>query len=264
MYINPFGGQMMALERKKNAPNLEARELLSEKIFTVRDAGISYRVLNHWSEIGLIEDTREYEAGWRKLSVADLLWIRIIQELRKFGLPLEKLAVVRSSLFGDEWSGSVIEDAIDACMSYMPMCIFVYETGMAEIECPLGLDDLDTGYGYLNYIRINLNLLWYELSGDAADPYFDRIKEAQSGDISAQEEAEGYVLGLMRSDEAHEININRHPAKSTIQIDVTKRIEGVQRVSEMYKDLSFGELHINLEGGKPVATKITKKKRIKK
>lgn len=75
------------------------KEHLSKPRWTVQDTDISYRVINHWASHGLIDGVRRQEKGWRKFNDFELLWINIIDELRKYGLSLEQIKNTKDSLF---------------------------------------------------------------------------------------------------------------------------------------------------------------------
>lgn len=55
--------------------------------------GESYRVLNHWRTEGIIPERIN-----TRLSVVELVWIRIVQELRRFGLSLEAIKKVHAEI----------------------------------------------------------------------------------------------------------------------------------------------------------------------
>ena len=73
-----------------DSPNLVAfREAINKKTNTVNDSGATYRLINHWADGGLIEDSRlDSKKGWRRLSFLDLVWIQVLVELRKYGVAI--------------------------------------------------------------------------------------------------------------------------------------------------------------------------------
>jgi DNA-binding transcriptional MerR regulator len=76
----------------------DIRAKLTEKKKTVSETDESYRTINSWSEAGLLLE-EERENGWRKFSLLDLCWLRVIRELRKIGFSLEQLSNLKSHLF---------------------------------------------------------------------------------------------------------------------------------------------------------------------
>src|SRR5258705_3976650 len=58
---------------------------------------ITYRQLNSWDSEGLLTIPRE-NREWRRFSIMDAIWVKIIHELREFGFPIEKIKKVKESL----------------------------------------------------------------------------------------------------------------------------------------------------------------------
>jgi DNA-binding transcriptional MerR regulator len=64
---------------------------------------LSYRIINHWEKNGLIEVERgEDGKGWRKFSLMDAMWISVIIELRKFGVSIENLNLIKNQLYHND------------------------------------------------------------------------------------------------------------------------------------------------------------------
>ncbi len=63
-----------------------------ERRWSVSDVGVPPRWINHWDRARVLMDLEREGTGWRKFSFIDYVWLRIVCELRAFGLPL---AVVR-------------------------------------------------------------------------------------------------------------------------------------------------------------------------
>lgn len=67
----------------------EYNTLLREKMFALKDTGISSRVFNLWKKVGLVDTPlSSAEHGWIKFSFSDYIWLKIIQDLRSFGCSL--------------------------------------------------------------------------------------------------------------------------------------------------------------------------------
>jgi DNA-binding transcriptional MerR regulator len=77
---------------------VKTRESISDKRYKASDTEITYRTLNSWSEAGLLNEPSDREAGWRKFSLADICWVIILSELRKLGLSLEKLKILKDTV----------------------------------------------------------------------------------------------------------------------------------------------------------------------
>lgn len=96
-YLQHPAEEALALTNLFNDPKWI--ELSHQKTYLVKEWGdASYRQINHWSSIGLIDDPRK-SRKWRKFSFIDLTWIKILQTLRSFGFSNEKLALTKECLF---------------------------------------------------------------------------------------------------------------------------------------------------------------------
>ena len=77
----------------------ELADGLLKRLFIGTDTGPSYRVLNHWGNVGLIDEHREEGQRWRRFTFVEFIWVRMIDEMRKVGLPVEVIKTVKASLF---------------------------------------------------------------------------------------------------------------------------------------------------------------------
>lgn len=76
------------------------KQYFGNKGYTLGDTDLTGRVLNHWTNYELLPDHRlESGKGWRNFSIVDLIWIRVLIELREIGLGLEKLKNSYKSIF---------------------------------------------------------------------------------------------------------------------------------------------------------------------
>lgn len=119
--------------------NLNITEQLNNQKHTIREENISSRVLNHWYEMGIITDDRENKKGWKKFSLSELVWIRIVLKLRNFGLDLKRIKKVKEQIHLYYKKGSVSKcPLLDfyilvAISSSIPVKFIVFESGQAEI-----------------------------------------------------------------------------------------------------------------------------------
>jgi len=64
----------------------------------LKDTGVSSRILSHWKEKGILSSRIIIHKGWNKFGFGDYIWIKIVQELRAFGLPLKTIKKVKDYL----------------------------------------------------------------------------------------------------------------------------------------------------------------------
>jgi len=68
------------------------QELLKDKIYTIKDTGLTYRQANHWRKVGLIcRDRLKSAKTWSKFTFLEVFEIGIYLHLRELGVSLEKL-----------------------------------------------------------------------------------------------------------------------------------------------------------------------------
>lgn len=81
---------------------LTVRQYLGNKKYKVSDTNETYRVINSWSDSGLLLNENGRDNSWRKFSLTDMIWLQILKELRELGLGLDKLRNLKESLFKKE------------------------------------------------------------------------------------------------------------------------------------------------------------------
>lgn len=73
-------------------------EQVLEKRWSVSDVGVPSRWISHWDRARVLMDVEREGAGWRKFSFIDYIWLRIVCELRDFGLGLPAIRQVKDML----------------------------------------------------------------------------------------------------------------------------------------------------------------------
>lgn len=98
-YFMPKGEVYLATFSKYfSGENFNNRIILNMRSYTVGTSNISYRVINHWDKAGLLPQCLKDGAGWRKFSLVEMVWLKIIQRFREYGFSLDKIARVKKSL----------------------------------------------------------------------------------------------------------------------------------------------------------------------
>lgn len=65
-------------------------QVLRQRNNEVRDA-VSYRTLNHWDSLDLIQCERDSGKGWRRFNAKEALWVSVIRKFRDLGVSHEKI-----------------------------------------------------------------------------------------------------------------------------------------------------------------------------
>ena len=77
----------------------ELYEVLNEQRLSAKDTGVNYRVINHWDEKGIIRFSRTNKDSNRKFSFIDFIWIKVVNELRSFGVKLPVIQKIASDIY---------------------------------------------------------------------------------------------------------------------------------------------------------------------
>ncbi len=77
----------------------ELYELLNEEKLSAKDTGVNYRVISHWDDKGIIRFSRENEEANRKFSFVDFIWIKVVNELRSFGIQIPVIKKMADDIY---------------------------------------------------------------------------------------------------------------------------------------------------------------------
>lgn len=80
--LNLLIGIRREVDTAKITGNIHRRQ------FTMKDAGVSSRLLNHWEKSGLLMEQYE-ERKWKKFNLMEYTWLKIITEMRRYDLSHE-------------------------------------------------------------------------------------------------------------------------------------------------------------------------------
>jgi DNA-binding transcriptional MerR regulator len=139
---------------------------LSEQTHKIGEEKLSSRVLNHWYEVGILKDDRPNGKGWKKFSISELIWIRVVIKLRGFGLDLARIKKVKEEIDIYNSSKSISHcPLLDfhiflAISSSIPVKLVVFESGEANVVRQIDID-IANQLGMLkeDFISIDLNKL---------------------------------------------------------------------------------------------------------
>ena len=66
--------------------------------FHIKEVGISSKAITDWTKLGLLND--EFQKGkWREFSFIEAIWVKFIEELKFFGMPIEGIKGLKETLF---------------------------------------------------------------------------------------------------------------------------------------------------------------------
>jgi hypothetical protein len=246
------------------SPDLERfREAINSKRNTVNDSGATYRLINHWADEGLIEDSRQdAKKGWRRLSFLDLVWIQVLVELRKYGVPLDLLRLARSAIFEVPDNPTIVkpdfEYAIASCLRQSPLrfLIVFFSDGFAEVtdEGTLELGVKSTLFTSNSYLLVDLNQCCKSVSPKTPLPSF-RVNNS----LSDEEET---LIESIRSGEYDVVEVHGADGKiDRIKCRVTTN-KLAERLDELAKRIKYGDFTVKIQDGKATLTEVTESKKV--
>ncbi len=231
---------------------------INEKKFTAKETDISYRTLNHWSEIGLIDDEREEGKGWRKFSILDVVWIHVISALRNFGFSMEQLLKAKTSLlettyeFDDANRPSVLENMqISAFEFYLATALMhktavflrVLESGESEMLTYEEYQYEITNSELAHHLIIDLTLIIRKIFPSSSyTPQYGPTEELSSEEME--------VLFMLRTGNFHRITARKKGGKITM-IEAEEFITGKTHV-DILKEEDYQKVEITKQDGKTV------------
>src|SRR5437868_12390306 len=71
--------------------------VLKEPRLYLKDTGISSRNISHWKNYDLLYTKKEAD-GWNTFNFFDYIWLKALEEMRKFGLPLNTIKGIKKTL----------------------------------------------------------------------------------------------------------------------------------------------------------------------
>lgn len=251
--INPFVNELINFHTicEKN-PNILKE--INNPVFTIKDTGRTYRVINHWESLGLINNERvQSSQGWRKFSAIDIAWLAIVKALREFGLSSDKIKITKQYL--EQIIASVptltwLEYAF--CRAYglrnrgkRDTYLLVFHEGDAiivssgELKVTKMLSQLPD-----SYITIYLNSLFSNA--------FTLSKMSQTPENSFElSEEEVKILSEIRSSGADKVTVKLKNGKVSL---IEKIFEGkkddFKSLHELIGGINHGEATLKIENGK--------------
>lgn len=235
---------------------------LNEKKYTSKDNEISYRIINHWASLGLIKSGASGANGWHKFSLLDLLWVLVLSELRKYGMPLDRLKEVQKYLFNSPLPPYNPEPAF-AYYTFLafnnnPVFLIVFENGF--VTTTGGNETLETQWKISNslekysYITINLNGLLNKLLKHTEEkPIFAMVSDLDKSEKS--------IVEALRQGKFEKVTITFRDKKPLL-LEGTEILPNSSNIEKILKEYGYENIEFKTEEGKIVKIVRTVKDKI--
>lgn len=231
---------------------------LNEKKHRLESGNVSYRILNHWEQKGLLSSNRPEGKGWRKYSVIDVIWVHIITRLREFGYPLEKIYLVKEFLSispNPNKPFPLLEFYIASAYAKVPSFLAVFANGEAH-PCKLSEFENSRSFGFVkgDALLISINEILQKLNpGKDMRPDYSRNYELSSEEVS--------LIVAIRLNNWSEIRIRGKQGKINM-IERTEDVDPDTRIIEILRSGDYQTIDVKQEDGKVVSVKRTIKKKM--
>lgn len=155
------------LDEEKSNYLIALINIIYEPRFYLKDIGVNGKVMNDWIKYSLVDETKE-KGTWRKYTLKEAIWIKLIEELRFFGIPLKTIKIIKSDFY--DTNQDLLKEAITFFKSNKEKnetYRIVYES-YKSIQ--LAFPDQQSK-GFLNYINPFSTIIAHTLSG-SINPVF--------------------------------------------------------------------------------------------
>jgi DNA-binding transcriptional MerR regulator len=241
-----------------HAENLqEARKRQNKKHLRMQDTDTAYRVVNYWTEYGVLEDSRKNKDEWRKFSILDLYWITIIHTLRNYGVSLDTIKSVYKKLFQekDSFERGLFEMSIPECLEHKPMFFILFPDDNFGIVNFQELVISEQMYNLDTYIKINLNNIVYHLyKVEDKTIHFEPTLSLSNEELD--------LIEKYRSGKFESITVEAS-SKDTVLIKGVKNFDVKERMVDILKSAKYQDLEVKQENGKVSNIKQTVKTKVK-
>lgn len=241
----------------KNLSTNKISTILNNKERNIKFNTVSYRQLNSWGEQGLLTNERD-DRTWRKFSIMDALWVKVIQELREFGLGWEQIANAKESLSVDSNDYGVQMPILEFYTAFaignkMPILLMVFKDGVCV---PANFTQYKVAREFSeveNHLQINLNAILQSFFPDV-----DLKPNQHYQENLSIEEVE--LLAFIRVKQFEKVEVRYKDGKMDL-IEGMESVSNRKRIDEILKEQKFASIELIEEDGKVtrVLRKIKKK-----
>lgn len=233
----------------------------NDRRHTVGETKISYRAINHWGESGLLPDGCKDASGWKKFTLVEVIWLRIIERMRGFGLPLNNIKAVKENIM--EWDSKeerykYFEYYLaEALSTKYDSYIVILSDGVADLASSMELQNTKALLGPKHLLLISLKAVLKEFG----------FKVPGSSDLIALTDAEKDLLGSIRFENNDEVKA-KVAGGEILETEATRVYKDLPKnheiTDEFRKGRLYGRVETNFEDGRSQSVRTTKKRRFKK
>jgi DNA-binding transcriptional MerR regulator len=233
------------------------RKILTSKKHRIDSESFTYRIINHWEKHDLIEAEREGGTGWRKISLLDGVWLRILNELRGFGLSIETIKALKKNLKylleNEAWElfefyvahAMVPKDAVYLLAFKDGTCELVTQ---GEYGSALNMGTLE------NHLKISINEILSKMF-----PKKDLVpKDLQ---LISLNDKERKILSILRFENFDSIKITRKNGEMNL-VEISKTENISEKFQELVKKGDYQKIEFIVDDNKVRTIKRSEKRKL--
>jgi len=242
---------------------------MKNKHYTIKNLpGASYRLINHWESLGLLDDCRcKQGTGWRYFSLEDMMLIRIFETMRSFGMNTEQMLKTKECLFlepqGTVNKFSILDGIIFKMVAHGEKGHLHLIIDTDGIAVPMSLKSIDDSREMhlfpTHYISIDLNVLFYSCM-KPVEKYIRR-PEIKQGKLTHIEKT---IIDELRTRQNEKLTIeaDENGLPKYMVTEQVKNVKGMSRNKLRDINTQFGEMNVAFADGKPVSVRVKRRKKL--
>lgn len=226
-------------------------KVLNDSERKVKLKSITYRQVNSWEEQELLTIKRK-DRGWRKFSIMEAVWLKIVAELRDFGFPIESIKATKESLSYLSKKCGVEMPFLEFFTAFaignkMPVLLLVFKDG---VSIPVSYTQYKVTKELMeveNHIQINLN--------EVLQSFFPNVDLKPSYELQMPvtlEEME--LLAFMRVKHFEKVEVLYKNGKVEV-IEGFARTDAQKMLNEIIREHRYQKIELVLEDGKIVSVR---------
>ena len=244
----------------KNIKDNKITKVLNNTERNLKFDSITYRQLNSWGKEGLLTVQREGRE-WRRFSIIDAVWVKLIKELREFGMSREQLKITKQSLEFESDKYGVAMPMLEFYTAFiiggkLPVVLLVFKDGVAVPASVTQFKVANEITGLEDHIQINLNKVLQSMF-----PEVD-LKPQHKPEMPLYVD-EMELLAFLRLEEFEKVEIFYNNGRMQT-VEGLQRIEINALVSDVIKEHQYQKIEVVIQDGQKVSLRRTLKKQINK
>lgn len=223
--------------------------ILNSKDRKVTFKDITYKMLTDWEKAGLLDNNRDGNE-WRRFSIMDAIWLKIILELRSFGMSWKQIKITKESLEFQSKKCGVAMPLLEFYTAFaignrMPVLLLVFQDGVA---IPANYTQYKVSRDFLgldNHIQLSLNNIIQGFFPDVD------LKPTQKIEIPVDLD-EMELLAFIRLNIFEKVEIKLKSGKMNI-LEGTERLAVSEKLAEIVRQHDYQKIEFDIAGGKKVS-----------